>query len=324
MTSEKQAYIVGTVLLLLLVSLFPVQPVTGAPSSPSTNATDQTGQIHQGSSDLPDDCSSCHEIKSSYKIVFWENCQQCHTAQSGVKNTRSFVAHPEHANTELNLTNLSTVPDDHRSLSEPGMLNCQSCHNTGGQECQSCHGTFHNTQESCDSCHNQLGELPTHTVAPMGGSHEGFRCSKCHNEDMGYLANIYDEKVDFARADTICEGCHRSTVSQWKDGEHYAPEFQPTGGLLDSNMTRDEWAREYTCASCHDPHRPDAASAPQAVEGDTGPSLLVQGVKWLLSAKAQLMSLVKDVGLPTVLMVSGILFILLGGLQMLLSHLWSR
>ena len=324
MKAKKLAWIGVGLLLLVLVSQAAAQPAGGVPGPDSVNDTESIHSDVQTNGESLDDCSSCHSIKGSYKSVFWDNCDQCHTPGSDLGGTRSFVAHPEHADSSLNPSNMTTVPDEHRSFSEPGMLECQRCHGSTAVRCESCHQDYHDTREACTSCHNSMDELPTHSVAPMGGAHQGFQCTKCHDGDNGYLADIYGDKIPFNRAHETCSGCHRSTTSKWKEGEHYAPEFQPTEGILDSNMTREEWAQEYTCTSCHNPHSPVASSAPQTVEGDDGNQLLVRVVKRFLHVESQIQSFIDDIAFPVLLMLSGLMFIVLGGVQMVISHMRDR
>ena len=104
----------------------------------------------------------------------------------------------------------------------------------------------------CSECHANIEEatkkeLPATHRTKEFKHFEGIKqCDTCHNlADMDRLFLVKGDAVSFNDSPKLCGQCHSEKLRDWKTGAH-----GKHVGNWNGNKTR------YSCADCHDPHRP--------------------------------------------------------------------
>ena len=104
----------------------------------------------------------------------------------------------------------------------------------------------------CSDCHANIEEaqlkgLPaTHRTEKFDHFEGAKKCDTCHNaadKDLLWLAK--GEPVSFDDSPRVCAQCHSEKYRDWDFGAH-----GKHVGSWNAERTR------YSCADCHDPHRP--------------------------------------------------------------------
>lgn len=245
-------------------------------------------------------CQSCHRVHGARddKLLMVDNsnsalCSNCHDDRyvGGLQEAQARHTHPVNTRPER-----VTVPDNlialGSKLGDGGTVICQTCHkphnaeagpkilvkrNDDAQLCVQCHK---DKAHVADSKHD-MRLVPGAGLNVRGQtSHEGGVCSACHVPHRGNGPKMWARPVGNAVDPMagICLSCHGDggVAEDRQVGEYTHPVGKPLANLPEpvslpgynrfGHRTTDARTGSVTCASCHDPHRWNAADPEHKVQ----------------------------------------------------------
>lgn len=212
------------------------------------------------------DCQDCHEAghssdnKKLLKKVPPDLCYGCHDRKDGERFTHGAIRlgdcavchHPHAAENPMLLR--SKVPrelcfrchqDDvtgrtfvHKPVADG---NCTACHNPHGSP-NPWNLKAGEGKKVCYTCHKPKDEVKVKHRAL-----DRYGCTACH--DPHGTANRFQL---LKPVNELCQTCHKDKM----DGMH-ASTFVPGGHKISADFDPRRTDREFSCASCHDPHGSD-------------------------------------------------------------------
>ena len=188
-------------------------------------------------------CYGCHERKDRNKFphgaVLVGDCAVCHDPHSS--DQPKLVAKPTVAETcflchQDDLTGRKVIH-------APVAKGCNQCHDPHGAQYR--FGLKGDGKTACYKCHKPVD----------GGKHkhaalERYGCTACHDPHGAANASMLPKRVN-----DLCISCHPGE----KDGRHVSP-IAAGGHTVGGRNLRDprRTGREFSCASCHNPHGSDS------------------------------------------------------------------
>jgi predicted CXXCH cytochrome family protein len=203
------------------------------------HSSDNLRMLKKNAVDL---CYGCHERKDKNKFphgaVVLGDCAVCHDPHTS--DNPKLVAK---ATTQENC--FLCHQDDltgRRVIHAPVAKGCEQCHDPHGA--QNRFGLVGGMgKAACYKCHK-----PLDTGKNKHAALERYGCTGCHDPHGASRGALLAEKVN-----ALCTRCH----PREQDGRHVTPiaaNGHPVGGDLNDPRRA---GRDFTCASCHDPHGSD-------------------------------------------------------------------
>ncbi len=188
-------------------------------------------------------CYGCHERKDKNKdphsAVVVGDCAVCHDPHSS--DNGKLLAKPT-----LQQTCFLCHQDDltgRKVIHAPVAKGCDQCHDAHGAQNRNAL-KFGEGKAACYKCHK-----PIDTGKNKHAALERYGCTGCHDPHGAGNGAMLAQKVN-----ALCVSCHEPQ----KDGRHITSvgnKVHVVGGDLNDPKRA---GRDFTCASCHDPHGSDS------------------------------------------------------------------
>jgi predicted CXXCH cytochrome family protein len=212
------------------------------------------------------DCGQCHDIGHSgdnlklLKKAVVDTCYGCHPRKDKDKFPHSAVVvgdcavcHAAHTSDQPKLLAKATMNETCFLCHQDDVTMRKVIHPPLKKSCTECHGAHGapnrnvlkagEGKKQCYACHQALDKGKVKHAAL-----ERYGCVGCHDPHGTAYGRLIPKKVN-----DLCIGCHETQ----KDGRHVSPiaaSGHVVGGdLLDPRRPN----RDFTCASCHNPHGSD-------------------------------------------------------------------
>lgn len=206
----------------------------------------KTNNITKGlSSEQPDLCFNCHDkamfSKKTVHPALGMGCTACHNPHS-TKNAKLLNSEPP----ELCYNCHDRKKFEGKTVHPPvsgGM--CTTCHNP--------HSTdkprllVAEPPELCFNCHDKAEFTKKNVHPPVAGG----MCLTCHGPHATNNASILSKRLN-----DLCFDCH--TSPDLKSGLHVVRGFTTGGHPVKGKTDPKRSSKEFTCASCHNPHSSDS------------------------------------------------------------------
>jgi predicted CXXCH cytochrome family protein len=212
------------------------------------------------------DCGQCHDIGHSgdnlklLKKSVVDTCYGCHPRKDKDKFPHSAVVvgdcavcHAAHTSDQPKLLAKATMnetcflchQDDvtmRKVIHPPVKKSCTECHGAHGAPNRNVLKAGEGKKE-CYACHQPVDKGKNKHAAL-----ERYGCVGCHDPHGTAYGRLVPKRVN-----TLCTGCHEKQ----KDGHHVTP-LVPAGHVVGGDLLDPRRPnRDFTCASCHNPHGSD-------------------------------------------------------------------